>query len=93
MGSEMELCKHARERAQKRGVSPMAIDLLLRFGARERDGRGAEICYFDRRAKRRLKSYAGDLLGKMEGILHAYIVVTDETVVTAGVRFKRINHR
>lgn len=89
----MELSKHARDRAQKRGVAPMVIDLLLRFGTREHDGRGAEICYFDRRAKRRLQSYAGDLLGKMDGVLDAYVVVTDETVVTAGVRFKRLNHR
>lgn len=89
----MELSKHARDRAQKRGVAPMVIDLLLRFGTREHDGRGAEVCYFDRRAKRRLQSYAGDLLGKMDGVLDAYVVVTDETVVTAGVRFKRLNHR
>lgn len=89
----MELSKHARDRAQKRGVAPMVIDLLLRFGTREHDGRGAEICYFDRRAKRRLQSYAGEFLGKMDGILDAYVVVTDETVVTAGVRFKRLNHR
>lgn len=89
----MEFSKHARDRAQKRGVVPMVIDLLLRFGTREHDGRGAEICFFDRRAKRRLQSYAGDLLGKMDGVLDAYVVVTDETVVTAGVRFKRLNHR
>lgn len=89
----MELSKHARDRAQKRGVAPMVIDLLLRFGTREHDGRGAEVCYFDRRAKRRLQNYAGDLLGKMDGVLDAYVVVTDETVVTAGVRFKRLNHR
>lgn len=89
----MELSKHARDRAQKRGVAPMVIDLLLRFGTREHDGRGAEICYFDRRAKRHLQSYAGDLIGKMNGVLDAYVVVTDETVVTAGVRFKRLNHR
>ena len=89
----MELSKHAQHRALKRGVTPMAIDLLLRFGSREHDGRGAEICYFDRRAKRRLQSYAGDLLGKMDSILDAYVVVTEETVVTAGVRFKRLNRR
>ena len=71
----------------------MVIDLLLRFGTREHDGRGAEICYFDRRAKRHLQAYAGDLLGKMDGILDAYVVVADDTVVTAGVRFKRLNHR
>ena len=71
----------------------MVIDLLLRFGTREHDGRGAEDCYFDRKAKRRLQSYAGHLLGKLDGVLDAYVVVTDETVVTAGIRFKRLNHR
>lgn len=89
----MELSKHAQDRAHKPSVAPMVIALLLRFGTREHDGCGAEICYFDRRAKRRLQSYAGDLLGKMNSVLDAYAVVADDTVVTTGVRFKRLNHR
>ncbi len=88
----MYLSKHAIDRTQQRGIAPMVIDLLLEFGTRELDGKGAEICYFDRRAKKRLESYAGTLLGKISEALDAYAIVAGEKVVTVGIRLKRINH-
>ena len=88
----MYLSKHAKDRTQQRGIAPMVIDLLLEFGTREHDGKGAEICYFDRRAKKRLESNAGTLLGKIGEALDAYAIVAGEKVVTVGIRLKRINH-
>lgn len=55
----MNMTEHAGKRSQQRGVPPLVVDLLLRFGAREKTGQGAEICFFDRRARKQVESYAG----------------------------------
>jgi hypothetical protein len=83
---------HTNTRAQQRGIPPLIIDLLLKFGVRERDGRGAEICYFDNKSKKKIQTYAGGLLGKLSEELNAYAVVEGETIITVGTRYKRINH-
>jgi|APLak6261690937_1056196.scaffolds.fasta_scaffold07532_2 hypothetical protein len=83
---------HTNTRAQQRGVPPVIIDLLLKFGAREHDGRGAEICYFNSKSKKKVQSYMGGLLGKLSEELNAYAVVNGDTVITVGTRYKRINH-
>lgn len=84
--------QHSSIRAKQRGIPPLIIDLLLEFGARVHDGKGAEVCYFDHRSKKRLQSYAGGLLGKLSGELDAYAVVSGDKIVTVGTRFKHINH-
>lgn len=88
----MSLTLHAAKRCQQRGVPQLVIDLLLEFGSRQNDGRGAEICYFDKKAKRRLQTYAGGLAGKLSGELNAYLIVNGDRVITTGPRFKKINH-
>ena len=87
----MRMSQHASKRSQQRGIPPLIVDLLLEFGTREHDGNGAEVCYFDRGAKRRLQSYAGGLIGKLSEDLDAYAIVSGDEVVTVGSRFKRIN--
>lgn len=86
------MSQHASKRAQQRGVPPLIIDLLIQFGAREYDGRGAEICFFDHRAKKRLQSYAGGLISNLSEQLNAYAVISGEEVITVGTRLKRVNH-
>lgn len=88
----MSLTLHAAKRCQQRGVPQLIIDLLLEFGSRQHDGLGAKICYFDKKAKKRLQTYAGGLAGKLGGELNAYVIVNGDQVITAGPRFKRINH-
>lgn len=83
---------HAEKRCQQRGVPPFIVDLLLMFGAREHDGHGAEVCFFDRRAKKRVKNYMGGVIGKLSEQLDTYAVLCGDRVVTVGTRFKRINH-
>lgn len=87
----MKTTCHANARCQQRGVSPLVIDLLLRFGRRERDHRGAEILFFDRRAKKEVESYTGGSIGKLSEQMDSYAVVSDGCVITVGVRHKRIN--
>ncbi len=88
----MVMSTHASTRLQQRGVSPLILDLLLQFGARESAGDGAETVYFDRKAKRRLQSYSGNLISKLSEALDIYAVVSGNTVITVGCRYKRINH-
>lgn len=88
----MSLTLHAAKRCQQRGVPPLVVDLLLEFGSRQHDGLGAEICYFDKKAKKRLQTYAGGLAGKLGCELNAYLIVNGDRVITAGPRFKKINH-
>lgn len=83
---------HSDVRAQKRGIPPLIVDLLLEFGSREHDTRGAEIVYFDRRAKKHIEKYTGGLFGKLNEHLDAYAVLSDGKIITVGPRFKRINH-
>ena len=82
---------HAAIRAQQRSISPFVIDLLLRFGRREHDNRGAEIVFFDRRSKKKVVSYTGGVISKMSEHLDAYAVIADGAILTVGVRCKKIN--
>lgn len=83
---------HTIARSQQRGIPPIIIDLLLKFGAREHDGRGAEICYFNNKSKKKIQTYTGGLLSKLSEELNAYAVVEGEIIITVGTRYKRINH-
>lgn len=87
----MNMTLHAAKRCQQRGVPKMVIDLLLEFGCRQHDGLGAEICYFDKKAKKRLQTYAGELAEKLGSKLDTYVVVNGDQIITTGPRFKRIN--
>lgn len=82
---------HANVRCQQRGASPLVIDLLLRFGRREHDHSGAELVYFDRRAKKDVESYTGGSIRKLSEEMDAYAVVSEGCVITVGVRYKKIN--
>lgn len=87
------MSRHASERAQQRGIPPLIVDWLLAYGAAEFDHRGAEIRYFDHRAKRRLANEFGrQVVDRLAGLLDAYIVVAASgCVVTVGHRLKRLS--
>ena len=87
----MKATAHASVRCQQRGVSPFVVDMLLRFGRRQHDHRGAEIVFFDRRAKKEVESYTGGSIGKLSEQMDSYAVVSDGCVITVGVRHKKIN--
>lgn len=84
---------HATIRSQQRGIPPIVVDLLLQFGRCEHDHNGAEIIYFDRRARKRVENYAGGLFSKLSSHLNKYAVMADGKIVTIGTRYKRINHK
>ncbi|WP_159690503.1 hypothetical protein [Cognatazoarcus halotolerans] len=87
----MRTSTHATVRCQQRGIPALVLDLLLQFGHREHDHAGAEIVYFNHRSKKRIESYAGGLISKLNEYLDSYAVVAAGEIVTVGHRYKRIN--
>lgn len=85
------MSRHAQVRSQQRGIPKMVIDLLLEFGARERASPGAQKMFFDKRARKRLRAYAGDMVDTLTQYLDVYIVVSDhDHVITTAHRLERI---
>jgi len=88
----MQKTFHSEVRGQQRGVPPIIVDLLMQFGVREHDARGAEILYFDKRSKKKIETYSGGLFGKLNEHMDAYAVISSGKLITVGIRIKRINH-
>lgn len=88
----MTMTRHAQERAQQRAIPPFVVDLLLAFGTETRH-RGAEVRYFDKEARRRLRHHLGDRILRSIGerVLDTYAVLGDGgQVVTVAHRTRRL---
>jgi hypothetical protein len=86
----MQMSKHAQIRCQQRGIPPLIRQWLQEYGS-EAQSHGATKRYFDHAAKRRLSAAVGpQVLDRLGSLLNTYLVETDETVVTAGIRTRRI---
>lgn len=87
----MKLTQHAQVRTQQRGIPPLMIDLLEQFGTKEKASDGAVMLYFDKAARRHVKSYAGVLARFIEDFMDVYAVVSaDDSVITVGHRYEHI---
>ena len=87
----MNMSQHANLRSQQRAISPMLVDLLIQFGTSEPAGNGASKVFFDKAARRRVKSYAGPLAGLLNEHLDVYAVISSEDqVITAAHLTERI---
>jgi hypothetical protein len=87
----MNMSQHANLRSQQRAISPMLVDLLIQFGTSEPAGNGASKVFFDKAARRRVKSYAGPLAGLLNEYLDVYAVISSEDrVITAAHLTERI---
>lgn len=84
--------QHAQVRMQQRGVTKVALESLLDYGATAHDHHGAQIVYFDKKAKSRiLKASGRQQYRALEKQLNAYAVLgSDGAVVTVGRRNRRI---
>lgn len=86
----MVLSNHARIRMQQRGITELAIDWLLAYGAIDHQ-RGAELYYFDKRARRALeRDFGRRMVARHERELNAYAVCADGLVATVGHRYQRV---
>jgi hypothetical protein len=76
---------------QQRGVSLHALDLLIKYGRRARAGKGAEIVYFDKRARRRLlRESDTDSFRPDSKELNSYAVCKGAVILTAGKLYRRV---
>ena len=87
----MHMSQHATVRSQQRAISQMQVDLLMQFGTSEPAGDGASKVFFDKAARRRIRSYAGSLAGLLNEHLDVYAVVSaEDKVITAAHLTERI---
>ncbi|MBK6742594.1 MAG: hypothetical protein IPG66_06275 [Hydrogenophilales bacterium] len=90
----LTMTDHARVRRQQRAIPPEVLDYLLDYGHWAHEARGADIVWFDQRARAQLKrQLPAPQYRALEAKLKAYAVVdTDGAIVTVGYRHRRINH-
>lgn len=91
----MKLTKHAQQRSQQRGIPPIVMDLLTKFGREEWCGKGMVRYTMDKDTRRYLRSYAGkSVYAAIEPYLDCYTVVSEDAdkIITAAHRFKRFKH-
>jgi hypothetical protein len=86
----MILTKHARRRMQQRAIPPFVVELYERFGSEGRHLK-ADILYFDKAARLRIKAEfgSGRGLSLIEKYLDAYVCADGDIVITAGHRTTR----
>lgn len=88
----MSITKHASTRMQQRGIPPLVVELIMTFGASEPAGDGTQKFFLDKRARRRVKSFAGTLASAIEPMLDAYVRVSNQGhVITTAHRTDRIH--
>lgn len=81
--------RHARARAQQRGLPPFVDRLLDEFGEELHDGHGSIRVFFSQRSVRRMeKAFGHQPVSLFKRYLHAYRVEStgDGKVITRGWR-------
>lgn len=91
--SELSMSAHARTRLQQRGIPEQVLPLLMEFGRREYDHRGARVVYLTRESREKIRQKADKtLFRRIEPSLDVYAVLNAEGhVLTVGHRTRRIN--
>jgi hypothetical protein len=77
---------------QQRGIPESVVNVLIEYGSRRYDHQGAQILFFDHRAKRRYcESKGSDGMRKIEKYSDVCLVRSiDGELVTIGHRYKRL---
>ena len=93
----MKMTKHAQMRLQQRAIPPLIIDWLCQYGCRLNGMNGTTICFFDRESRRFLTAEVGQLVvRRLSDMMDAYLVLSGDSIVTIGHRYKplgRVNGR
>ena len=88
--------KHAKARAQQRGIPPLIGQWLDAYGDEEYDGHGGILRYFSHRSIRSMERDLGrEPIRRFSDYLAAYQVVSanDGCVITVGFRNKHIRRK
>lgn len=88
-----DVTKHAVARAQQRGVPPLVIDLVVRFGKVARRN-GADVFYLDKRSRKSIRREVGGIAyRRLEDLLDTYVVLSDDgEIITTAKRIRRLKH-
>ena len=90
------LRRHAARRLRQRSIPPAVIDLLDKFGEKRFDGRGGVIRFFSEKSKKQIaREWGRQFLKVTAKYLDHYVVrsASDDVLITAGARHKRIPRR
>ncbi len=85
--------KHSMQQSQRRGILPIAIEALDRYGQEQYDGNGAIIVYMNKASRRAMeRDWGHRTVAKLWELLNdAYKVVsTDGQIITVGHRYKKV---
>jgi hypothetical protein len=87
----LSLTDHAAARMQQRGIRSQALEVLLDYGRIAHDHRGAEIVFFDKKARSRLAKANASAAKETERLSRTYAILgADGAVITVGHRYRRI---
>ena len=90
----MNITKHARDRLQQRAISPLIIDWLCKYGCRLEGYNGTTICFFDKESRRSLSSEVGHVvIRRLSDLMDSYLVLSGDSIVTVGHRYKPLKHK
>lgn len=85
----MNMSRHAMARQQQREIPPLIIDWLCQFGCRITGMNGTTVIYFDKESKRCLCSEFGHIvIRRLNDMMDAYLVMSNDKIITVGHRFK-----
>ena len=89
----MKYSKHSIQQSQRRGILPIAIEALDRYGQEQYHGNGAITVYMNKASRRSMeRDWGHRAVAKLwELVNDAYKVInTDGTIITVGHKYKKI---
>jgi len=90
----MNMTKHAQTRSQQRAIPPLIIEWLCKYGCRLQGMNGTTVCFFDRESRRCLGSEVGHVVvRRLSDMMDTYLVLSGDSIVTIGHRYKPLKHK
>ena len=79
---------------KKRAIPPIIINWLRKFGCRITGMNGTTVIYFDKQSKRTMCSEVGHIvIRRLDDMMDAYVVMSEDKVIAVGHRFKPLRQR
>ncbi len=85
----MNRTEHAKTRSRQHAIPPLIIHWLCSYGCRLQGMNGTTICFFDVESRRSLAAEVGHvIIRRLADMLDAYVVLSGDSVVSVGHRYK-----
>ena len=85
--------KHSIEQSQRRGIFPIAVEALDRYGQEQYDGNGAIIVYMNKASRKAMeRDWGHRAVGTLWELLNDVykVMTTDGKIITVGHRYKKV---